>query len=146
MDGLAIRISRRIHNALTLADGRYARLPVSIGTKILLRGESATTDTRVDRYRGKVTESDLARDAPGAEDRARACDCLDRLAGIPGGEHVGGCRPSRGVGKRPVEIYGLRAWRDPHRERRIEVVAASAMECPGPDDGVVARVHGTISH
>ena len=76
-----------IHNAFTLADGRDARLPVSIGTKILLRGESTTADTRIHGHRGKVTESALGTDAPGGVDRARTCDRHDRLTGIPGREH-----------------------------------------------------------
>ena len=48
-----------IHNAFTLANGRDARLPVSIGTKILLRGESTTADTWIHGHRGKITESAL---------------------------------------------------------------------------------------
>src|SRR5437870_12306051 len=76
-----------IHNAFTLADGRDARFPVSIGTKILLCSESTTADTRIHGHRGKVTESPLGTDIPGGVDRARACDRHDRLTGIPGREH-----------------------------------------------------------
>src|SRR3989442_14921880 len=75
-----------IHNAFTLADGRDARLRVSIGTKILLRGESPTADTRIHGHRGKVTESVLSTDASGGADRARAWDRHDRLTGTPGRE------------------------------------------------------------
>jgi hypothetical protein len=80
------------HNAFTLADGRDARLPVSIGSEILLSGESATADTRIHGHRGKVSESAgatsaLRTDAPGGVDRASACDRHDRLTGISGREH-----------------------------------------------------------
>src|SRR5258707_961002 len=73
-----------MHNDLfTLADGRDARLPTSIGSKILLRRESTAGDTRIHGHRRKVTEPALVlvivaaalgrgNDASGGVDRARA--------------------------------------------------------------------------
>jgi 3-hydroxyisobutyrate dehydrogenase-like beta-hydroxyacid dehydrogenase len=40
----------------TLADGRDARLPTSIGSEILLRREGTAGDTRIHGHRRKVTE------------------------------------------------------------------------------------------
>src|ERR1039458_2981613 len=47
------------HNIFALADGRDARLPTSIGSKILLRRESTAGDTRIHGHRRKVTEPAL---------------------------------------------------------------------------------------
>src|SRR4249920_2952031 len=131
-----INARSRMHNDLfTLADGRDARLPTSIGSKILLRRESAASDTRIHGHRRKVTEPAFfvapGNDASGSVDRAWAGDLYQRLTGIPLGEHVCGRRPGRGIGKRPVEKHLLSAWSEPHRDRRIEVVAAAAVEREG---------------
>ena len=66
--------------------------------------------------------------------------------GIPFGEHVCGRRPGRGIGKRPVEKHLLSAWNDPHRDRRIEIVAAAAVEREGRLHGVFAGFYLPVSH
>src|SRR5215469_15329911 len=145
-----------MHNdQFTLADGRYARLPTSIGSKILLRRESTAGNTRIHRHRRKVTESALVivaaalsrgNYASGGVDRARAGDLYQRLTRIAFGEHVCGRRPGRGIGKRPVEKHLLSAWSEPHRDRRVEIVAAAAVEREGRLDGVLAGFYPPVSH
>src|SRR5260370_18431798 len=148
-----------MHNDLfTLADGRDARLPTSIGSKILLRRESTAGDTRINGHRRKVTEPALlifvansascgrGNDASGGVDRARAGDLYQGLTGIPFGKHVCGRPPGRGVGKRLVEKHLLSAWSEPHRDRRIEIVAAAAVEREGRLHGVFAGVYPPVSH
>src|SRR5262245_2777371 len=113
------------HNIFALADGRDARLPTSIGSKILLRRESTASDTRIHGHRRKVTEPAWVivaaalcegNDASGGVDRARAGDLYQRLMSIPFGEHVCGRCPGRGIGKRPVEKhFSLRLERTPPR-------------------------------
>src|SRR4029077_14122994 len=132
-------------------DGRDARLPTSIGSKILLRRESTAGAIRIDGHRRKVTEPALffvapVNDASGGVVRAGAGDLYQRLTGIPFGEHVCGRRPGRGIRKRPVEKHLLSAWSEPHRDRRIEVVAAAAVEREGRLNGVLAGVHLPVSH
>src|ERR1035438_8749790 len=85
-------------------------------------------------------------DASGGVDRARAGDLYQRLTGIPFGEHVCGRRPGRGIGKRPVEKHLLSAWSEPHRDRRIEIVAAAAVEREGRLHGVFAGFYLPVSH
>ena len=86
-------------------------------------------------------------DASGNVDRARAGDLYQRLKGIPFGEHVCGRRPGRGIGKRPVEKHLLRStWSEPHRDRRIEIVAAAAVEREGRLHGVFAGIYPPVSH
>src|SRR5262245_33657513 len=143
------------HNIFALADGRDARLPTSIGSKILLRRESTASDTRIHGHRRKVTEPAWvilaaalceANGASGGVDCARAGDLYQRLMGIPFGEHVCGCRPGKGIGKRPVEKHLLSAWSEPHRDRRIEIVAAAAVEGEGRLHGVFAGFYPPVSH
>ena len=154
-EGVQLTRSRMHNDLFTVADGRDARLPASIGSKILLRRESTAGDTRIHGHRREVTESALViaaaalgrgNDASGGVDRARAGDLYQRLRGIPFGEHVCGRRPGRGIGKRPVEKHLLAAWSEPHRNRRIEIVAAAAVEREGRLHGVLAGFYPPVSH
>ena len=143
------------NDLFTLADGRDARLPTPIGREILLRRESTAGDTWIHGHRRKVTEPALVivaaalgrgNDASGGIDRARAGDLCQRLTGIPFGEHVCGRRPRRRIGKRPVEKHLLSAWSEPHRDRRIEIVAAAAVESKGRLHAVFAGFYPPVSY
>ena len=77
-EGVQLTLSRMHNDLFTVADGRDARLPASIGSKILLRRESTAGDIRIHRHRRKVTEPAFfvapGNDASGGVDRARAGD------------------------------------------------------------------------